>query len=125
MKIYITKSDEETQELGRKIAQSIKPGIVVCLYGDLGSGKTTFSKGFAKGLSIKKRIISPTFTIVRTYRIRNHESPVSTSEAGRAGIMNFYHIDLYRVKDEKELVGLGLEEIFEDEIGRASCRERV
>ncbi|PIY93800.1 MAG: tRNA (adenosine(37)-N6)-threonylcarbamoyltransferase complex ATPase subunit type 1 TsaE, partial [Candidatus Levybacteria bacterium CG_4_10_14_0_8_um_filter_35_23] len=67
---FITKNFEETQKLGEELAGEIKDGAVVALYGDLGSGKTTFVQGFAKGLGINKRLISPTYIILRTYKIK-------------------------------------------------------
>ena len=103
-KVFITNNSEETKKLGRDFAKELKRGVAVCLYGDLGSGKTTFAQGLALGLGIKQRIISPTFIIVRNYRIKNHESR----------IMNFYHIDLYRIESERDIEGLGIEEILED-----------
>lgn len=107
-KTFVTNNFKETQKLGENFARSLLAGSqgetlnVIALYGDLGSGKTTFVQGLAKGLGIKNRIISPTFIIVRNYRIKNHESR----------IMNFYHIDLYRTESEKDIEGLGLEEII-------------
>lgn len=68
---------------------------MLCLYGNLGSGKTTFVQGLAKGLGIKKRILSPTFIMMRQYG-------------------NFYHVDLYRAENEKGIEGLGLSEIWSD-----------
>lgn len=103
-KVFITSSFIKTQKLGRDFAKVLRKGDVVCLYGNLGSGKTTFVQGLAEGLGVKNKIISPTFIIVRNYRIKNHESR----------IMNFYHIDLYRVEDEINLEILGLEEILND-----------
>lgn len=88
----ITKSARETQKVGEGIAKKIKGGGVVCLYGDLGAGKTTLVQGIARGLGIKKRVISPTFIIMRNYD-------------------RLYHIDLYRLDDAKTL---GLEEIWSD-----------
>ena len=104
-KVFITNSFKETQRLGRDFAKVLKKRDVIYLYGDLGSGKTTFVQGLAQGLGIKRRIISPTFIIVRNYelRIKNQE----------LGASNFYHIDLYRV--EKDIEGLGLEEIINDQ----------
>jgi tRNA threonylcarbamoyladenosine biosynthesis protein TsaE len=101
----ITDNFKQTQELGRVFAKTLQKGDIVCLYGDLGSGKTTFTQGLAEGLGIKNRIISPTFVIVRCYRIKNYES----------GIMNFYHIDLYRIEGEKDIENLGIEEILSNE----------
>ena len=102
-----TKNAEETKELGKKVAASLKGGETLALVGDLGSGKTTFVQGLAEGLGIKQRIISPTFIIMRNYKISqitDYRSPVT----------NFYHIDLYRLENkiETEIENLGLEEIW-------------
>lgn len=102
--IFITNSFQETQELARKFAEELKTGDVVALYGDLGGGKTTFAQGLAKGLGINKRIISPTFIIVRKYRIKNRESRIK----------DFYHIDLYRIPENTGIDNLGLDEILND-----------
>ncbi len=91
-KSIITKSIKETQNFGEEFAKEIKDGGVVCLYGDLGAGKTTLVQGIARGLGIKKRVISPTFIIIRNYD-------------------RLYHIDLYRLDDAKTL---GLEELWSD-----------
>jgi tRNA threonylcarbamoyladenosine biosynthesis protein TsaE len=96
-KTFLTNSFEETQKLGRDFAKILEKGDRVCLYGDLGSGKTTFTQGLAVGLGIRNRIISPTFVIVRSYDL---------------GVMNFYHIDLYRAESEKDIEGLGIREII-------------
>jgi len=82
--------------LGEKIGRDLKPPVIIALYGELGSGKTTFIQGLAKGLGIKKRITSPTFVFVKKYK------------------PNFYHIDLYRIEETKEVKSLGLEEIFSE-----------
>lgn len=74
---------------------------VFCLYGNLGSGKTTFTQGFAKGLGIHARLLSPTFIIVRRYDIPSTE-------------IFLYHIDLYRLKNSADMEELGLSEIFAD-----------
>jgi len=99
----ITKSANETQKLGEKIGRDLKGRSIIALYGELGSGKTTFIQGLAKGLGIKKRIISPTFVFIRQYQATNHQLPIT-----------FYHIDLYRVEKFEDTKGLGLEEIFAD-----------
>jgi len=95
----ITNSFEETQKLGADFARKINSISVIALYGNLGSGKTTFIQGLAKGLGIKSKIISPTFIIMRTYQIN---------------FKFFYHVDLYRIKDEKDIEELGLTEIMND-----------
>lgn len=91
-KSIITKSIKETQNFGKGLAKEIKSGGVVCLYGDLGAGKTTLVQGIARGLGIKKRVTSPTFILMRSY--------------GRV-----YHIDLYRLDHARDL---GLEELWQD-----------
>ncbi len=106
MQIHKTNKFSETQELGFNLGKNLKSGSTLALYGNLGSGKTTFVQGFAKGLGIKSKIISPTFIIVRKYdiRIKKQESRIK----------NFYHIDLYRIESEKDVEGLGLKEILND-----------
>lgn len=89
-----SKSDSETKETGRRLGKRLGSGDVVCLYGELGAGKTTFVKGIAGVFGIDERdITSASFTIIAEY------------EAG----IPFYHIDLYRVSPE-EVAGLGLRE---------------
>jgi tRNA threonylcarbamoyladenosine biosynthesis protein TsaE len=101
----VTKSARETQDLGEKIGLDLKSGGLICLYGDLGSGKTTFMQGLALGLGIKKRVLSPTFIIMRQYPLAINHLP---------SIINLYHVDLYRIKDEKDVESLGLQEIWSD-----------
>ncbi len=95
----ITDSYKKTQSLGEEFAKKLTGGGVVALHEDLGGGKTTFTQGIAKGLGIKNRIISPTFVIVRTYKLK---------------FKKFYHIDLYRVQSKDDIEGLGIEEILEN-----------
>jgi tRNA threonylcarbamoyladenosine biosynthesis protein TsaE len=101
-KSFNVNSSEETQKLSFDFAKILEEGDTVCLYGDLGFGKTTFTQGLARGLGIENRIISPTFVIMRSYEIKNNESK----------IINFYHIDLYRIETEEDVDGLGIEEII-------------
>jgi len=101
----ITKSARETQKLGQNLAADIVSGRLsntIALSGDLGSGKTTFVQGLAKGLGIAGRIISPTFIIVRKY-------PINSKDKNSA-FKDFYHVDLYRLEGEldKEVFNLGL-----------------
>lgn len=101
----VTKSAKETEHAGFILARELKSGpaskraMVVALYGDLGSGKTTFTKGFAKGLDLKEDILSPTFVIQKDF-------PVSSKN-----FTNFYHIDAYRLKNPEELTELGFGDI--------------
>lgn len=103
-KTIITSSDVETQALGKQFAKELKPGDVVCLYGDLGAGKTTFVKGVSKGLGVKTRIISPTFVVVRTHTVPDKSS----------GIKTLYHIDLYRLQTEGEVTGINLKDLLSE-----------
>ena len=102
MEIFISKSKEETQKFGEEFAKRLhlRGVTLIALYGELGSGKTTFIQGLAKGLGIKKRIISPTFIIVKTYKLQNQKF--------------FYHIDLYRVQSMDDIKGLGIDEIIDN-----------
>ncbi len=120
----ITKSAEETQSEGEKFAALLNPSDIVLLHGDLGAGKTTFTQGLAKGLGINKRIISPTFVIIRSHEINysSSERSESRSHSSRSGlnssrqartINQFYHIDLYRLETENDIKGSGVLEILE------------
>lgn len=113
----LTKSAKETKEFGKKFGLDLisrtydkvhsAKGRVLALTGELGSGKTTFVQGLAEGLGIKQRIISPTFILVRKYKLlfTNYDLRFT----------NFYHIDLYRLEKniENEVRNLGVEEIWE------------
>lgn len=93
-------SPEQTQQIAQDLAKDLKGGEVVALFGELGSGKTTFIQGLAQGLGIKRRITSPTFIIIRPYEININNRPIT-----------FYHVDLYRLQSRQDLKSLGLEEI--------------
>ncbi|HLS65604.1 MAG TPA: tRNA (adenosine(37)-N6)-threonylcarbamoyltransferase complex ATPase subunit type 1 TsaE [Pseudogracilibacillus sp.] len=85
----LTTSEEETKALGYFLGERLKKGDVITLDGDLGVGKTTFTKGIASGLQIKRAITSPTFTIVKEY----------------AGTLPLYHMDAYRLEHSDEDIG--------------------
>jgi tRNA threonylcarbamoyladenosine biosynthesis protein TsaE len=110
--IFITNSSEETQSLGKEFAKSLKGGELIALYGNLGGGKTTFVQGLALGLGIKRRIISPTFIIVRSYRIKLKTPNFAKASLGRQNSKFFYHIDLYRTETADDIKGLGIDEII-------------
>lgn len=123
METHISESPAATQRIGEAFAKRVKDGGIVALYGELGSGKTTFVQGLAKGLGITKRIISPTFVIVRSYEVTSSKYSSRESASRRtnregssrqARTIHFYHIDLYRIDSQRDLDGLGLEEIFND-----------
>jgi tRNA threonylcarbamoyladenosine biosynthesis protein TsaE len=96
----ITKSAQETARVGEEIGNKLVIPRVLCLYGELGSGKTTFVQGFAKGLGITTRLLSPTFIIVRRYKIPQSQ-----------GFL--YHLDLYRV-EEADLEELAISDMLSD-----------
>lgn len=96
----LTKNASETKFFAKNLAMDFKRGGIIGLSGNLGAGKTTFAQGFAKGLGIKNKIISPTFLIIRQYPIPNQEN-------------FFFHIDLYRL-EKIDLKSTGLEEILDD-----------
>ena len=96
-RIYETYSPEETKNIGRQMGEQAKAGDVYTLIGDLGVGKTVFTKGIALGLGIAEPVNSPTFTIVQVY------------ESGR---MPFYHFDVYRIGDIEEMEEIGYEDYF-------------
>ncbi len=98
--IVVTSSEEETIALGRKFSVNLKPGDVVAIYGDLGSGKTQFVKGVCTGLGATEHVTSPTFTLINEYR-QHPGIPV-------------FHIDLYRIRSFEELCALGIEEYLDD-----------
>lgn len=96
-----TNSPHSTQKVGKKLGQSLEGPQLIALYGNLGSGKTTFIQGLAQGLGIEKRILSPTFVFVRSYPILLDRQDLF-----------FYHIDLYRAQFERDYQHLGLDELF-------------
>ena len=91
---FISHSEGETEALGARLAKCLHPGSVVALYGDLGAGKTAFTRGMARGLGITDRVTSPTFTIVNEYE----------------GALPLFHFDLYRLGGEEELFEIGWED---------------
>jgi tRNA threonylcarbamoyladenosine biosynthesis protein TsaE len=95
MATHISQSPEETELLGERLAQTLRPGAVLGLIGELGAGKTQFVKGIVRGLGIKKRIHSPTFTLVNEY----------LSEKIRC-----YHLDLYRLENSQQILSAGLDQ---------------
>ena len=97
-KIITIRSEEETRAFGSKLAEKAKPGMVIALIGDLGTGKTTLTKAIAAALGIQGHITSPTFNIVKEYK---------------TGRLPLYHFDVYRVQDPDELFNIGADEYFD------------
>ena len=97
MNSFFAKNEKETQEFAEKIAKILKPGMVLALIGDLGTGKTTFTRYLGKALGATERITSPTFTIVQEYR---------------TGVVPIFHFDVYRIGGIEEMEDIGYEEYF-------------
>ena len=105
-KQYITKNAKETQKIGGDFAKEIfkngpqKTAVVFGLSGNLGGGKTTFLQGFAKGLGIKQKILSPTFVILKRFSLKTKQ------------FKNLYHIDAYRLKNHEDILALDFKNII-------------
>lgn len=98
---FISKTPEETEKIGEEVIKRYKPPCIFCLFGDLGSGKTTFIRGAARYMGVTK-VRSPTFLYIFIYNLPH---------------VNLYHIDLYRIKKAEEWNVLGLDEYFSDKKG--------
>lgn len=90
-----THSADETQALGKKLAESLRPGDVIAYFGDLGAGKTAFTRGIAEGLGVLEQVTSPTYTIVNEYL---------------SGRLPLFHFDMYRLGSSDELFDIGWED---------------
>ena len=97
-RIVTIENEDETRAFGMELAKNAVPGQVIALMGDLGTGKTLFTKGFAAGLGIEEHVNSPTFTIMQIY------------EDGRIPL---YHFDVYRIEEPEEMEEVGLDEYLE------------
>jgi tRNA threonylcarbamoyladenosine biosynthesis protein TsaE len=106
---FISNSPSQTKNFAKKIAKILisrkNTSKILALKGNLGAGKTTFLKGFAKSLGIKEKIISPTFIIMRKHAFLNKKSKSKNY---------FYHFDCYRIQKQKEILDLGFKEIISD-----------
>ena len=90
----LSHSPEDTEDIGARLAEQLEPGAVVAFTGDLGAGKTAFTRGLARGLGIPDRITSPTFTIVNEYE----------------GAIPLFHFDMYRLNGSEDLFDIGWED---------------
>lgn len=123
---YLSIGPSQTKKLGENLAKEIfknRPkdrAIVVGLEGDLGGGKTTFLQGFAKGLEIKEKILSPTFVILKKFQIPTKNYPPSPRtrlkgwQPSDLKPKTFFHLDCYRIKNSEEILNLGFKEIVSD-----------
>lgn len=104
--IVISESAKETQKIAADLAKKLlaektRRALILALSGELGSGKTTFIKGFSKMLGVREKVLSPTFVLIHKHKIKKRSK-------------NLYHIDAYRLNSEKDLLKLGIKEIFAD-----------
>lgn len=95
MALYISKSAKDTEKIAADFVQKLSPGAVVCLYGEIGVGKTVFTNGLCRALGACEYVTSPTFTVVNEYD--GADFPI-------------YHFDMYRIQDEDELLEIGFDE---------------
>ncbi len=108
----ISRSEKETQTIAQKVAKCLRPGNIVCLFGDLGAGKTTFVKGLAKGLRLNSEDVhSPSYVLMNIYPGKK---------------MNLFHFDLYRLDHLDEIYAIGFEEfLYGDDLSVIEWAERL
>lgn len=111
----ITNNFKATKKAGEMLAQELKTGLIICLSGELGSGKTTFTQGFLKGLKIKGPYTSPTFVVMKKYHKAYNIKPKTKKQnmlhVPCSMFHDVYHLDAYRVK-AKDILNLGWEEMI-------------
>ncbi len=109
--IYNSNSPKETENIAKAFSKELKPGDVICLNGDLGTGKTAFVQGLVKALGYAEPISSPTFTIVNCYETES---------------LPIYHFDVYRIEDPDEMYEIGYEEyVYGDGISLIEWSEKI
>ena len=114
VKKYFTTTPSQTKKLGEILAKKIlknslfKTALIIGLEGDLGGGKTTFLQGFARGLRVKEKVLSPTFVLIKKFLL------LKKTQKGGSGakFQTFYHIDCYRIQKAKELLALEFKKII-------------
>ena len=111
--IFYSDSEEDTLQLGVRLAKSLHWGQVVALYGDLGAGKTVLSRGVARGLGVEEPVTSPTFTVVQEYQLPGRHC--------------FFHLDMYRIETAEAAVAFGIEDFLfaKDAITFVEWPERI
>jgi tRNA threonylcarbamoyladenosine biosynthesis protein TsaE len=98
---FISKSEQDTIDFAEKIASIVTPGSVIALYGNLGAGKTVFSRAFARAIGVKEAVSSPTYTIVQEYKLD-----------GKFAYL--YHLDLYRINNSRDALAFAVDEFLND-----------
>ena len=104
--VFISSSEEETAKFAYKLTRNAKPGTLYTLFGDLGAGKSVFSRGFIRSFGVTGAIPSPTFTIVQDYNINASDS--------LNGIETIYHMDLYRIQDSNAAYIFGIDDYLDE-----------
>mgnify|MGYP001592951519 CR=1 FL=1 len=112
MQLIITKNAKETKKFAAELAEKFiqkksKTALILALEGELGAGKTTFTKGFSKTFGVKEKILSPTFVLIHKHKLTNNKKRITNNK-----FKNLYHIDAYRLNSGKDLLKLGTKEIF-------------
>lgn len=113
---FLTISAWQTRKMGKLLAEEIvrhssqKKAFVIGLKGELGGGKTTFVQGFAKGLRVKEKILSPTFVILKRFSIPHQKKITDPGQK----FENFYHLDCYRIENEEEILDIGFKDIIDN-----------
>lgn len=111
MATFISHNPAETESLGERFGRSAKNGFVFALTGDLGAGKTQLVKGIARGLGVKTRVHSPTFTLVNEYN---------------GGRLRLFHLDLYRLETAEQILSAGIEDFLQpDGVSVIEWAERI
>jgi tRNA threonylcarbamoyladenosine biosynthesis protein TsaE len=112
----ITNNEEETVNFAAEYAKNLKGGEILALIGELGAGKTVFTKGLAKGLGVNQRLSSPTFVYMKLYEIRNQDK-----------LKKLCHVDAYRAQHEYDLINIGAEDFMgkEDTITVIEWADRI
>lgn len=118
MRSIITKNPGETQKFAGELAKKLtkksasKSALVVALEGELGSGKTTFIKGFSRALGIREKVLSPTFVLIHRHKLNYRSNWSNKSDRTNKSYRLLFHIDAYRLKSKKDLLKLGVKETF-------------
>ncbi len=115
---YLTLNPDETKKLGQTTAKRIlennfnkNKAFIIGLQGDLGGGKTTFLQGFAKGLGVREKILSPTFILIKKFEVPSFGF-LKNNKNDSHGFKFFYHLDCYRISKPEEILTLGFKEII-------------
>ena len=114
MEKHLTANSSQTKQLGQSLAKKIlklpqkKSALVIALSGDLGAGKTTFVQGFARGLGIKEKILSPTFIIMKKFPLPS----MINDQLPMINYQYFFHIDCYRIQKPEEIFNIGFKKII-------------